>query len=113
MKRKIKEKRSMMKLGLVSAILPDNTFEEVIDYAAKTGFEYVEVCCWLVGKALRHNAGGVELPAAGKGVLNYERYLKLFAKHHPNMPLIIEHLDEGEIPVAKKFVDGVLQKVGV
>lgn len=58
-------------------------------------------------------AGGVELPAAGKGALNYERYLKLLAKHHPNMPLIIEHVDEGEIQEAKIFVDGVLQKVGV
>lgn len=58
-------------------------------------------------------AGGVELPAAGLGVLNYELYLKLLAKHHPNMPLIIEHLDEGDIPRAKAFVDGILQKVGV
>lgn len=33
----------MMKLGLVSAILPDQTFEEVIDYAAQTGFSCVEV----------------------------------------------------------------------
>lgn len=58
-------------------------------------------------------AGGVELPAAGLGVLNYELYLKLLAKHHPNMPLIIEHLDEGDIPRAKAFVDGILQKTGV
>lgn len=58
-------------------------------------------------------SGGVELPAAGLGVLNYELYLKLLAKHHPNIPLIIEHLDEGDIPRAKAFVDGVLKKVGV
>ena len=58
-------------------------------------------------------SGGVELPAAGLGVLNYELYTKLLAKYHPNMPLIIEHLDEGEIPRAKAFVDGVLKKVGV
>ena len=58
-------------------------------------------------------SGGVELPAAGLGVLNYELYTKLLAKHHPNMPLIIEHLDEGDIPRAKAFVDGVLKKVGV
>ena len=46
-----------MKLGLVSAILPDNTFEEVIDYASKTGFSCVEVCCWPRGKAARRYAG--------------------------------------------------------
>ncbi|MEM1483511.1 sugar phosphate isomerase/epimerase [Oscillospiraceae bacterium PP1C4] len=58
-------------------------------------------------------SGGVELPAAGLGVLNYELYVKLLAKHHPNMPLIIEHLDEGDIPRAKAFVDGILKKAGV
>lgn len=57
-------------------------------------------------------AGGVELPAAGQGVLNYDLYLKLLSKHHPNIPLIIEHLDEGQIETAKKFVDGTLKKLG-
>ena len=47
----------MMKLGLVSAILPDESFESVIDYAARVGFECVEVCCWPKGKAIRRYAG--------------------------------------------------------
>ncbi len=47
----------MMKLGLVSAILPTLTFEEVFDYASRVGFECVEVCCWPVGKAVRRYAG--------------------------------------------------------
>ena len=46
-----------MKLGLVSAILPDWTFEEVIDYASKLGFCCLEVCCWPKGKAVRRYAG--------------------------------------------------------
>ncbi len=46
-----------MKLGLVSAILPDFTFEEVFDYAAEVGFRCVEVCCWPRGKAARRYAG--------------------------------------------------------
>lgn len=58
-------------------------------------------------------AGGVELPAAGLGTLNYDLYLSLLAKEHPNIPLIIEHLDAGDIPRAKKFVDGVLRRQGV
>jgi sugar phosphate isomerase/epimerase len=58
-------------------------------------------------------AGGVELPAAGLGVLNYPLYLELLAARYPNMPLIIEHLDEGDIPRAKAFVDSVLKKTGV
>ncbi len=58
-------------------------------------------------------AGAVELPAAGLGKLNYELYVELLAKHHPNMPLIIEHLDESDIARAKKFVDDTLKSVGV
>lgn len=58
-------------------------------------------------------AGGVELPAAGLGVLNYDLYVELLAKHHPNMPLIIEHLDEGGIPRAQVFVNETLKRVGV
>ena len=51
--------------------------------------------------------------AAGTGLLNYPLYVELLAKHHPNMPIIIEHLDESDIPRAKGFLDGVLKKVGV
>jgi sugar phosphate isomerase/epimerase len=57
-------------------------------------------------------AGDVELPAAGLGILNYELYLKLLSKNHPNIPIIIEHLDEEDIPRAKKFVDDTLKKIG-
>ena len=55
----------MMKLGLVSAILPDLTFEEVFDYAAKVGFECVEVCCWPKGKAARRYAGITHIDTEG------------------------------------------------
>ena len=58
-------------------------------------------------------AGSVELPAPGLGKLNYPLYLELLAARYPNMPLIIEHLEEPDIPRAKKFVDGVLRDVGV
>lgn len=57
-------------------------------------------------------SGGIELPAAGLGVLNYPLYLELLSKYHPNIPLIIEHLDEGDIARAKVFIDGVLIEVG-
>ena len=46
-----------MKLGFVSAILPDKTFEEMIDVASELGYECVEVACWPVGKAERRYAG--------------------------------------------------------
>lgn len=46
-----------MKLGFVSAILADLSFEQVIDYAAENGFSCVEMMCWPVGKAERRYAG--------------------------------------------------------
>ena len=46
-----------MKLGIVSAIYDGFTFEEMIDNAAKNGYECVEVACWPNGKAERRYAG--------------------------------------------------------
>ncbi|MFV0503849.1 MAG: sugar phosphate isomerase/epimerase family protein [Lachnospirales bacterium] len=57
-------------------------------------------------------AGAVELPAAGLGVLNYDLYIEKLSENHPNIPIIIEHLDEDDIPRAKAFVDNTLKKIG-
>lgn len=46
-----------MKLGFVSAILPEQSFEYVIDLASANGFSCVEVMCWPKGKAQRRYAG--------------------------------------------------------
>ena len=46
-----------MKLGFVSAILAEWSFEEMIDTAADMGFQCVEVACWPQGKAERRYAG--------------------------------------------------------
>lgn len=46
-----------MKLGFVSAILGELSFEEMIDFASENGLECVEVMCWPVGKAERRYAG--------------------------------------------------------
>lgn len=50
-----------MKFGLLSAILPDYSFEQVIDYAAAKGFSCVELCAWPAGKAQRRYAGVTHL----------------------------------------------------
>ncbi len=47
----------MIKLGFVSAILADETFENVISFAARSGYSCVEIMCWPVGKAERRYAG--------------------------------------------------------
>jgi sugar phosphate isomerase/epimerase len=46
-----------MKLGFVSAILPDLSLEEVVAFAAAERFDCVELMCWPVGKAERRYAG--------------------------------------------------------
>lgn len=46
-----------MKYGLVSAILADCGFEEMIDTVSDMGFNCVEAACWPVGKAERRYAG--------------------------------------------------------
>lgn len=47
----------MLKLGFVSAILADQTLPEVLEFAAESGFDCVELMCWPKGKAERRYAG--------------------------------------------------------
>lgn len=63
-----------------------------------------------------HNLRGVgmiELPAPGLGALNYDLYLQRLCRDHPNIPMIIEHLEEADVPRAKQFLDGRLQANGL
>lgn len=46
-----------MRLGFVSAILPDLSLEQVLSFAAAERFECVELMCWPAGKAERRYAG--------------------------------------------------------
>ena len=53
-----------MKLGFVSAILPDLSLQEVLDFAAAERFDCVELMCWPVGKAERRYAGITHIDVA-------------------------------------------------
>lgn len=46
-----------MQLGLVSAILDQSDFYEMIDIVAENGLDCVEIACWPAGKAERRYAG--------------------------------------------------------
>src|SRR3954469_764886 len=61
--------------------------------------------------ALR-GVGMIELPAPGLGSLNYDLYLKRLSQNYPNIPIIIEHLEESDVPRAKQFLDGKLMANG-
>jgi sugar phosphate isomerase/epimerase len=52
-----------MKLGFVSAILPELTLDEVFAFAAEAGYSSVEVMCWPPGKVERRYAGVTHLDA--------------------------------------------------
>ena len=47
----------MLDLGFVSAIFPDKSLPDVVNFAAENGFRCVELMCWPRGKAERRYAG--------------------------------------------------------
>ena len=57
--------------------------------------------------------GEIELPAPGLGALDYDLYLTRLSQKHPNIPVIIEHLDESDVPRAFAFLKGKLRANGV
>ena len=54
----------MIKLGFVSAVVADLSFEATVDLAAEQGFECVEMLCWPLGKAERRYAGVTHIDVA-------------------------------------------------
>lgn len=81
------------------------------DKAAKGGVQFAKQE-GTEGHALR-GVGLIELPAPGLGSLNYDLYLQRLAQDHPNIPIVIEHLEENDVPRAKKFLDQRLAANGL
>ncbi len=71
----------MLQLGFVSAILPDRSLEEVVTFAAREGFDCVEVMCWPPGKAERRYAGITHIDVVGFTKADAARVNELMAKH--------------------------------
>lgn len=70
-----------MKLGLVSAILPELSLEEVLRFAAAERLACVEVMCWPVGKAERKYAGITHIDVTGFTKAQADDVNALRAKH--------------------------------
>jgi sugar phosphate isomerase/epimerase len=96
-----------MKLGFVSAILPELPLDQVLAFAATERFACVEVMCWPVGKAERKFAGVTHIDVEGLSKAQAEEIHGLCAKqnvalsglgYYPN-PL------DPDPEVAKKSVD--------
>ncbi|MBT32070.1 MAG: AP endonuclease [Thalassobius sp.] len=83
----------MLKLGFVSAILAEKSFEEVVSFASEHQFSCLEMMCWPKGKAERRYAGVThidtnELDADGiakvKSVLDEEKIFISGLGYYPN-----------------------------
>jgi sugar phosphate isomerase/epimerase len=70
-----------VKVGFVSAILPDLTLEEVVAFAAAEGFACVELMCWPKGKAERRYAGVTHVDAARLDGGDAKRIRTLMERH--------------------------------
>jgi len=70
-----------MKLGFVSAILPDQTLDQVLAFAAAERFSCVEVMCWPVGKAERRFAGVTHIDVTGFTAARADEVKALCARH--------------------------------
>lgn len=68
-----------MNLGFVSAILADQSFEEVFDFASENDFSCVEVMCWPKGKAERRYAGITHIDVGELDKENID-YIKNYVK---------------------------------
>jgi sugar phosphate isomerase/epimerase len=56
-----------MRLGFVSAVLPDLPLNQVLEFAFEAGYSCVELMCWPKGKAERRYAGVTHLDVADFG----------------------------------------------
>jgi sugar phosphate isomerase/epimerase len=103
-----------MKLGFVSAILPDYTLEEVLSFAHKAGFSSVELMCWPPGKTERRYAGVSHLDVTSLSDRAIKQFQELLAVNHveisglgyyPN--LMSPDQDEAEIAAGhlRKVID--------
>ena len=69
-----------MKLGFVSAILPELNLDQVLAFAAAERFACVEVMCWPVGKSDRKYAGITHIDVDGFTKMRAEDFLTLQAQ---------------------------------
>jgi sugar phosphate isomerase/epimerase len=70
-----------MNLGFVSAILPELSLGEVLEFASLEGFDCVELMCWPVGRAERRFAGVTHVDVDGFTRARADEVRELAARH--------------------------------
>ena len=120
-----------MKLGFITSILEDFTYEEMIDFASEHGFECVEVASWKKEKAERRYAGVSHIDAERVlGDDSYAAHISGYAKeknveisalaYYPNVmdadrnkgEAAVEHLKNVILASAKLNVNMVTTFIG-
>ncbi|MEO8606607.1 MAG: sugar phosphate isomerase/epimerase family protein [Chloroflexota bacterium] len=71
-----------MRLGYVTAILPDWTLEQHMQFAAQNGFDSLEVMCWPAGKAERRYAGVTHIDVSNFGSADAEHVKSLMRQYN-------------------------------
>src|SRR4051794_5887547 len=56
-----------MQLGFVTALFPELSLREILEFAAQTGYDCVEVMCWPPSKADRRYAGVTHIDVSVMG----------------------------------------------
>ncbi len=74
-----------MQLGYVTAILPDWTLEQHMQFAAQQGFDCLEVMCWPMGKAERRYAGVTHIDVMDFSQADAERVKGLMRQYNINI----------------------------
>jgi sugar phosphate isomerase/epimerase len=62
-------------------------------------------------KDVKASVDGTDLPASGKGVLDYPLFLRLLAGLNRELPLVIEHLTLEDVPRAQDYVLSQFEKI--
>jgi sugar phosphate isomerase/epimerase len=70
-----------MKLGFVSAILPDYSLESLVSFAKEEGFSSVELMCWPSGKSDRRYAGVTHLDVSNISAGSVAAVRELMSAH--------------------------------
>ena len=71
----------MIKFGLLTAILEDWDYKEMIDTVSDIGYECVEVACWPKGKGERRYAGTSHIDTENLDKAGVEEILSYAAQH--------------------------------
>jgi sugar phosphate isomerase/epimerase len=111
----------MIRLGFVSAVVADQSFEATVDLAAEIGYDCVEMLCWPVGKAERRYAGVTHVDVASLTDAKVREIRDYLARrrvsisslgYYPNFLQADDRKAEGEVEHFRKVISASA-KLGV